>query len=348
MTTRSRRSSCRPVEYSRCSRTRTRIGSCLVRWARTFSSGHRRIWFIGSATGSAARRCGSGWRGPSGRWSQRASTPGRIGTPRSWGWRSRFGRGPGEYLCRMNAIVYGHGVVGAATALVLDRAGIAARFWDLLPDRRTCEWGDVLAADVIFLCLSTMVSVDEDSKVVREEVKRLDDAGYAKQYVLRTTVAPGTADRLCKDFALVRRWCSWPEFLREATWQEDALHPDRVILGVPRYGPWPAPTEAESPVPLLKNVAGTVFPQAPVHTLTPTQAELAKLVSNALLALRISVWSELAGKYKTPQVATFGRDDPEPMIDDAFMAAVAADQRLGSFGGVRFGAAFGGKCLPKD
>ena len=248
----------------------------------------------------------------------------------------------------MNAVVYGHGVVGAATGVILERAGIAPRYWDLLKARRTCAWGDVLAANVIFLTLSTMISVDEDSKVVREEVKRLDDAGYAKQYVLRTTVAPGTADRLCKDFALVRRWCSWPEFLREATWQEDALHPDRVILGVPRYGPWPAPTEAESPVPLLKNVAGTVFPQAPVHTLTPTQAELAKLVSNALLALRISVWSELAGKYKTPQVAAFGRDDPEPMIDDAFMAAVAADQRLGSFGGVRFGAAFGGKCLPKD
>ena len=248
----------------------------------------------------------------------------------------------------VNAVIYGAGTVGKATSLILERAGIAPRYWDLLEARRTCAWGDVLAANVIFLTLSTMISVDEDSKVVREEVKRLDDAGYAKQYVLRTTVAPGTADRLCKDFALVRRWCSWPEFLREATWQEDALHPDRVILGVPRYGPWPAPTEAESPVPLLKTVAGTVFPQTPVHTLTPTQAELAKLVSNALLALRISVWSELAGKYKTPQVAAFGRDDPEPMIDDAFMAAVAADQRLGSFGGVRFGAAFGGKCLPKD
>src|SRR5438105_4989505 len=236
----------------------------------------------------------------------------------------------------MRIVIYGNGVVGKATCLILERAGLLPKAWDVLEDRRTCTWSDVLNADVIFLCLSAMKSVEGDSALLSREVQKLDDLGYQGAYVQRTTCVPGTADTLRNTFGLARRYAVYPEFLREAHWQEDALNPERVVIGVPKQAVDAPPTLPPVPVvQFLREIAQKVFPaDTPVFSLTLTQAELVKLIANAALATRISFWNELMERFHAD-------------IDGALFDAVVSDSRLKSFD-VFFGRSWGGKCLSKD
>ena len=225
----------------------------------------------------------------------------------------------------MRVVVFGHGVVGQATGLIFERAGFSPSYWDVVPERRTCEWRDATAADVILLCLSAMKSVEDDSEILRREVWKLDDAGFQGIFVQRTTCAPGTADELCEDCDLYDRYVCWPEFLRQAYWQQDALRPYRVVIGS-----WAK--SRNSGVDLIEDVNNRVT-NVPVHYVTARQAELVKLISNTLLALRISFWHEIGLQH--------------PELDQTVMDAVTADSRLESFA-IRIGAPYGGACLPKD
>lgn len=231
----------------------------------------------------------------------------------------------------MTAIVYGHGTVGKATGLLLTDAGVAHAFWDVIPERRTCTWDTVVEANAVFLCLSTMQSVREDSDLVFREADRLYHDGFAGAWIQRTTCVPGTADDICHSNG-IEDYCVWPEFLREAHWEEDARRPDRVIIGAQDF--------RNSAVDFVHRASGwgrrddqEGMRSRPTYRLSMKQAELVKLIANAALAVRISFWNELAGVF--------------PDITPAVVAAVAADLRLDSFG-VEYGHAYGGKCLPKD
>lgn len=58
----------------------------------------------------------------------------------------------------------------------------------------------------------------------------LELGGGQKVFIIRSTVLPGTCKRLiqnCHTAAIIHN----PEFLSEATWQEDSDHPDVIVLG---------------------------------------------------------------------------------------------------------------------
>jgi UDPglucose 6-dehydrogenase len=195
------------------------------------------------------------------------------------------------------------------------------------PERRTCSMLDIISADVVLLCLSTMQSVREDSALVKQEVARLHGLGYKGLYVQRTTCKPGTADHICNVLSLPpTKYAVWPEFLREDYWHLDALQPDRLVFGFPEAD-WTGDRF------FLSTIVRAFPPDTPVHTLTLRQAELVKLLANAALAVRISLWNEAAETF--------------PDVDKSVVDAVVADHRLKSFD-VFFGQPYAKKCLPKD
>ena len=131
----------------------------------------------------------------------------------------------------MRAAVIGAGTVGRATTLVLQRGEWACFYWDVRAELSTGIWEQVVAADAVVFCLSGMRSVKEDSASVVDLVAKLEADGYRGGYVQRTTCLPGTAQGVIDALQLGDRYVVWPEFLREATWERDALAPHRVVYG---------------------------------------------------------------------------------------------------------------------
>jgi UDPglucose 6-dehydrogenase len=120
---------------------------------------------------------------------------------------------------------------------------------------------------------------------------------------------------------------SSPEFLREGKAIEDALEPDRIVVGAVDRPAFELMRQVYSP--MLRN--GCILVETDRRT-----AELAKLASNAFLATKVSFMngiartSELIGADVRGVAEIMGAD---PRIGPAFLAA---------------GLGYGGYCLPKD
>lgn len=150
----------------------------------------------------------------------------------------------------------------------------------------------------------------------------------------KSTVPAGTSERLSdtlrlagrepgRDFEIV----SNPEFLREGSAVDDALHPDRILVGA--GSEWAFVKMRELYRPLID--AG-----APVIETDIATAELAKHACNAFLALKISYANALA------QLCDKAGADVVKVAD-----VMGADARIGrSF--LNAGLGFGGFCFPKD
>ncbi len=142
--------------------------------------------------------------------------------------------------------------------------------------------------------------------------------------VIRSTVPPGTCDRLAGRFHELGEFLYAPEFLREGTAVSDFLNPDRIIVGAE------APKAARAYADLFAAL------DRPVITTTRCNAELIKSLSNAYLALKISFANEVANICHS--LGTH--------VDDVLLG-IGADRRIGrEF--LRPGIGFGGPCFEKD
>jgi UDPglucose 6-dehydrogenase len=142
--------------------------------------------------------------------------------------------------------------------------------------------------------------------------------------VIRSTVPPGTSNRLAK---LVEGWGELvyaPEFLREGSAVHDFLNPDRIVVGS---------DSAAAAVPYVRLFESL---QKPVLFTSRSNAELIKCGSNAFLALKISFANEIANLC-----------DAVGATSEDVLRGIGYDRRIGS----QFlnpGIGFGGPCFEKD
>jgi len=120
-----------------------------------------------------------------------------------------------------------YGVVGKATALAL---GIKKHF-DIngdsnitLQEASNCRY--------VFICLPTPTDQDgyQDVSAIVDIIQQIDAYRAFPIYIIRSTVLPGTADRIM-DFNDMDRIISNPEFLSEDTASEDAVNPALIVIG---------------------------------------------------------------------------------------------------------------------
>jgi UDPglucose 6-dehydrogenase len=200
----------------------------------------------------------------------------------------------------------------------------------------TTEPGEALpGAEIIFICVGTPSRPDGEANLIAVEAAVRDIARYAGDgsvVVEKSTVPAGTAERVRRTLQRDgggRRVdvASNPEFLREGLALHDALHPDRIVLGV----------ETDHGREVLERLYAPMLAEGVrcIVTDIPT-AELAKSASNAFLAMKISFANALArlcernGADVTAVADVMGAD---PRIGRAFLNA---------------GIGYGGYCLPKD
>ncbi len=188
--------------------------------------------------------------------------------------------------------------------------------------------------DFIFICVGTPSSEDGSTDLsavwaVADEIVSFDypDDTFV---VLKSTCPPGTTNRLKEFFIEKGKNYSVafnPEFLKQGNALEDALRPERIVIGVEDV----RASEALQNLfrPFVKN-------GNPILTMSTITAELVKYVANCYLALRISFINEVANICER-----LGAN-----VED-LRKAVGLDSRIG----VKYfypGCGYGGSCFPKD
>ncbi|MGH2791283.1 MAG: UDP-glucose dehydrogenase family protein [Actinomycetota bacterium] len=246
----------------------------------------------------------------------------------------------------------GHDVVGAdsdITKIDLLNRGEVPFFEPGLPEliaeatasgrlRFTHEIATAVAgAEVVFISVGTPQRATGEANLVAVEAAGRAVARHCTGRCLvveKSTVPTGTARRLARVLRMERpdlngqlEVASNPEFLREGSAVDDALHPDRILVGAN------SSQAHETMRSVYRGLTddGCEYVETDIAT-----SELAKHASNAFLALRISFINALAriceraGADVVSVASVLGKD---PRIGHHFLDA---------------GLGYGGSCFPKD
>ncbi|RLF45753.1 MAG: UDP-glucose 6-dehydrogenase [Thermoplasmata archaeon] len=185
--------------------------------------------------------------------------------------------------------------------------------------------------NIIFICVGTPSL--PDGKINLKYV--LDAAeNVAKNMkeesiiVIKSTIFPGTTQKIVKP--LIEKYgkkfsiAMNPEFLREGKAIYDFMNPDRIVIGI-------EDGKAEN---VLRKLYEPI--KAPIIITTPTEAEMIKYASNALLATKISFANEIGNLCKILGIDVY-----------KVMKGVGMDHRISPYF-LDAGIGFGGSCFPKD
>jgi len=195
-------------------------------------------------------------------------------------------------------------------------------------------------SDVVFLCVPTpslpngSIDLSYVAEAAESVGKGMRSAGGYRVVAVKSTVLPGTTEGVVRpalekasekkagrDFGLSMN----PEFLREGSAVEDAMVPDRIVIGA----------LDEKSADIMKRVYE--FATCPVMETDLRTAEMIKYATNAFLATKVSFANELANLCDA-----FGGIDVDHVVE-----ALGLDPRINpKF--LKAGLGFGGSCFPKD
>lgn len=223
--------------------------------------------------------------------------------------------------------VIGLGIVGGNLYKYFEKEGYNVLGYDVVEDMPTSRFDDVAKSDVIFLCLPTPYLKDGgfDCSIIEETIERIKNP---KTFVIKSTVVPGTTDRLQKKYP-DHDFIFSPEFLTEKYAWEDTVHPDSQIIGYTKQSR------------KLSQEILNILPEAPYEKIMPaSEAEMVKYVRNVFFTTKVVFMNLIYDICQSENM------DYEPIKE-----ALASDRRVrrshmeiwhqGGRGG-------GGKCFPKD
>lgn len=223
--------------------------------------------------------------------------------------------------------IIGVGVVGGAVRHGMRKIGHEVKVFDIkLPETSI---NDVVDTEVCFISVPTKTDEDgtNDTSIVEATITDLAKVGYRGVAAIKSTVIPGTTDRL-KEKSPSMRLVFSPEFLRERYAEVDFVE-NMDICPIGAYN--------DEDFEVVKKAHGNI-PQKVIQ-LTPKEAEFVKYFSNVFNALRITFANEFydvcaaAGvRYQNVKDAVVFRKN----IPDAYLEV---NEMMRGFGGV---------CLPKD
>lgn len=232
----------------------------------------------------------------------------------------------------MSIAIMGTGMVGGALARYFSSVGRKdVGLYD--PPKGLADTNVLAQAEVIFIAVPTPYYLDDsgfDDSFMRAALDAIP--GEGKIVVLKSTILPGTTD--CFQELYPQHHILFnPEFLTEATADEDMRFPKRQIIGYTDT----SKNDAQRVLELL--------PPAPFQTTIPAKAaEMVKYFGNAFYALKVAYANQM---YDVCQKLGVDYDlvkacaKAEPM-----MVGDQTNTHLDIFHkGYR---GYGGKCLPKD
>ena len=235
----------------------------------------------------------------------------------------------------MNIAQIGHGFVGKAISRSFSKKGHNTVIYDKYQDIGSPK--DVLGSDFLFLCLPTPYVEGHgfDLSAITENMKFLYQSNYAGLIVLKSTVEPGTTERLNKQFRSLQM-CHNPEFLTARTADEDFHNQTHIVLGYNED--WNNSKDSTSK---LSTFFSNNYPDAKVSICTSRESESMKLFCNNFYAMKVQIFNEfyflcqkMGVDYETVKDLMLANDWINPM----HTIVPGPDGQ----------ASYGGACFPKD
>ena len=186
---------------------------------------------------------------------------------------------------------------------------------------------EVNKADFVYVCVPTpyIEGAGCDVSIARDVISKLEGS---KIIIIKSTVIPGTTELLQKEYPQHKILFN-PEFLTEATADQDMEYPDRQIIGY-----------TDNSYNVAKEVL-MQLPLAPFERIVPaTESEMIKYANNSWFAVKVGFVNQLYDLCEKVKI------DYKTVLE-----GLATDKRVGRthlkvwHKGYR---GFGGKCLVKD
>jgi len=223
--------------------------------------------------------------------------------------------------------IIGKGTVGSAVYEGLEYLGHCMSWYDTKhSDSRLAH---VLDTEVVFVCVPTnqLPNGDCDTSIVESVVGELAAVGYSGLVSIKSTVVPGTTQKLSDQHPHLRL-SMVPEFLRAKTALADFVYNhDLLVVG----------TLNRADADMLVDLHGSL-PQNVIRV-TPTEAEIIKYFNNVHHAMSVTfaniafdVCDRMGANYMNVYKAITKRECFNP-------AYLMANRNM---------RAYGGHCLPKD
>lgn len=209
--------------------------------------------------------------------------------------------------------------------------------WDIDPEKRNVETFErfVEQSEVIFICVPTPMkdSGECDTMIVDNVVKDISLIDRRKHTVIKSTVTPGTTERLSEEHRMTIAFN--PEFLTEANAYNDFRFQPLIVLGADDQG--------------INAVLSQIYSEfntkvenpAYVVNRTTKEAEMFKYLANCFLATKVIFANEFKMLCDRSEV-DYNRIAEIAMLDKRLgkthWKVPGPDGKLG----------FGGSCFPKD
>lgn len=228
--------------------------------------------------------------------------------------------------------VIGGGFVGHAMTLL--SPGVDIIVWDTNPDKRVPHDLTfdqfVQESEIVFVAVPTPMNKGGSCHVgvVEQVIKQVKSVDSEKHIVIRSTVPPGTSNRLGVFFM--------PEFLTERHWRSDFMNTAEWIVGADDKQ---FINKIQTMLSLAANercISGDIVRQT-----TTTEAEMIKYTRNCFLASKVSFFNEIYQLCKKTGIDyeavrhECGEDD---RIGHQHTHVPGPDGKPG----------YGGTCFPKD
>ena len=187
-------------------------------------------------------------------------------------------------------------------------------------------------SEFIFICLPTPIKSDEsgiDLAIINNNIKEI--VKYTnntdKIIVIKSTVVPGTTAAFTAMYPK-SHFCFNPEFLREASFLQDFVNADRIIIGA----------AGDLVFRRLSALYQSIMPSTPIYSTDSTSAEMVKYMANCFLATKVIFANEM---YDICQSLGIKYEEVKKMV--------VADKRIeDTHLDVTTTRGFGLKCFPKD
>ena len=237
--------------------------------------------------------------------------------------------------------IIGQGYVGTAVRTVFQKHYNIETFE--IKQESSCDTLQELVTntEVIFICVPTPMNKDRscNTDIVEDVISDINDSIHIdilnhhpkmdKIVVIKSTVPPGTTDRLNKENDNITVIFN-PEFLTEANFIEDFKNQNRIIIG----GKRPATTK-------LRQIYSLVFPNTPIIKTGSMTAEMVKYFTNTFLATKVSFANEMnliCDKLGIDYDKVVEYSIYDERLGKSHWAVPGPDGHYG----------FGGSCFPKD
>ena len=223
--------------------------------------------------------------------------------------------------------VIGNGFVGEAISFAF--SSVSDLFvYDVDPLRSLSDLESVHKCDFVFICVPTPMFEDGSQDLSYVE-SAFEKAVNKPIYILKSTVLPGTTEKLSKKYSNIKIIFS-PEFLTERTAKLDMLTQSRIILG--------GEFSLTEKVKILFNQR---FKTKNIIQTDSKTAELTKYMNNTFFATKVSIMNEfklLCNKIGANWEDALKGFVSDGRIGDSHLDVPGHDGKLG----------YGGTCFPKD